>query len=47
MTQNTQFAFRDGFNGLRDIVAADENAAVATFSASSRQISGLHSRNRN
>jgi len=44
MTDHTQFAFRDGFNGLRDAVAADEHVARATFSATSRQIEGLHSR---
>jgi len=44
MTDKTRFAFRDSFNGLRDAVAADDDAALATFSATSRQIAGLHSR---
>ena len=39
-----QFAFRDGFNGLRDAFVADKDAAKASFSATSRQIAGLHSR---
>ncbi len=38
------FAFRDGFNGLRDTFSADSETAKATFSATSRQIAGLHSR---
>lgn len=38
------FAFRDGFNGLRDTFAADAEAARTSFSATSRQIAGLHSR---
>jgi uncharacterized OsmC-like protein len=44
MTKNTRFAFRHGFNGLRDALAADANAGTVTFSATSRQIEGLHSR---
>jgi uncharacterized OsmC-like protein len=44
MTQDTRFAFQDGFNGLRDTLAENADAAQATFSASSRQIAGLHSR---
>ena len=44
MTDTTRFVFRDGFNELRDVVGADDNAAQVTFSATSRQIAGLHSR---
>ena len=40
----TQFSFRSGFNGLRDHVAATPGAAVATFSAASRQVEGLWSK---
>ena len=40
----TQFSFRSGFNGLRDHVAATPEAAVATFSAASRQVEGLWSK---
>jgi len=43
MTRSS-FAFRDGFNGLRDAVDANPSGAVATFSANSRQVSGLRSR---
>jgi putative redox protein len=44
MTDNTRFAFRDGFNGLRDALSADAQAGLLTFSATSRQVGGLHSR---
>ena len=44
MTQDSGFAFRDGFNELRDTLASDAEAGLATFSASSRQLDGLHSR---
>ena len=39
----TQFSFRDGFNGLRDAVSGNPEGAVATFSATSRQVAGLRS----